>query len=97
MLTIHKYNIQITDRQVLRAPARAMFLTAQPQMGKVCLWAVVDPSAPMNDYDIRIYGTGHKILAPVKGHHSGFGTGPRLPYIGTAQVEELVWHVFVSE
>lgn len=81
--TIWKFPIHVTSRTVLRVPASARFLSVQEQAGTLCLWAVVDPSAPVVERHIVIYGTGHLI-----------GNLNRLSFIATAQMGALVWHVF---
>jgi hypothetical protein len=45
------------------------------------MWAIVDPEAKQEFRLFRIYGTGHPIINT---NH----------YIGTAQKDGFVWHVF---
>jgi hypothetical protein len=80
---IYKYQLRITDEQVIDLPRSAQLLTVQEQAGTVCLWAWVCPSEPIQSRKIRIVGTGH----PIEGN---------LKYITTFQQfgGSLVWHVF---
>ena len=77
MKTIHKYTIEL--------PSGAEILTCQFQRGNLCLWALVNPDAPLETRIIRVYGTGHPVKADIVQR-----------YIGTVQDRAgyLVWHVF---
>lgn len=85
MKTIWKYDLQITSRQTLLMPRGSVPLSVQQQNGRLCLWAVVDPSAPMVGRDIQILGTGNPVRADAV-----------LAFLGTVQMQEgaLVLHVF---
>jgi len=82
-MRIFKTELAIVDRQTIKAPVGAVFLTAQMQ-DDLCLWFLCDESAEMKDRTIAIYGTGNQI--------------PDEPgrYISTVQAlgGKLVWHVF---
>lgn len=81
MKTIHKY--QLTDN-VIKMRLDAQVLTAQIQRGEICLWAMVNDEAPMEEREFRIIGTGHPV-----------NESWRLIYIGTVQTSDgLVFHVF---
>ncbi len=82
--TIWKYDLEVTDKQVIHAPKGAKFLTVQTQKNTPCLWVLVDPDIPRVSYSISTYGTGHKIDDTI-------GT-----YIGTymTQADNFVGHVF---
>lgn len=87
MLTIYKYSLEITDRQVLEMPTNSEILTVQLQREVPCLWAVVDTDEKVKEKRIiRIIGTGNIV--------------PKcyLDYIGTFQMVggDLIWHVFES-
>lgn len=85
MTTILKYPLEIKDEQTVKLPDGAKILTAQVQLGKLCIWALVDDREERTtDMRIEIFGTGHNIP-----------TGTRV-YLGTVQMREgtLVWHVF---
>lgn len=86
MRTIYKYALKVTDTQEIRMPAGAEFLTAQMQHGRLCVWAIVDPSRKDELEYFIICGTGHPL--PDK---------PRfLQYLATVQDAggSLIWHVF---
>lgn len=84
-LTIWKYELQVTDKQVIKIPEGVQYLCVQVQNGVPCLWAIVDPTAELRDRRIETYGTGH----PIAIH------GKR-KYLGSYQLKEgaLVFHVF---
>ena len=85
MVTIYKYPIETTDRQLIKMPSLSEILCVQLQNGEPCIWARVDISTPMIEKTISVYGTGNPI-------ESGFiGC-----YIGTYQLHggALVFHVF---
>jgi hypothetical protein len=69
-----------------RLPQGAQTLSVHEQWGEVCLWALVDPAAPLEDRQMLIYGTGHNILVPTE----------NLKYLGTVLLDagSLVFHVF---
>jgi hypothetical protein len=65
-------------------PQGAQCLTVQIQRGGACLWAIVDPAAPVVYRHVRIAGTGHP--AP-----------PEADYLGTLQMGDYVWHYFLEQ
>lgn len=89
MKTIWKYPLEVVDLQTVKMPAGAQILTAQMQGSAstgvtLCLWALVQPDAPLTGCVIEILGTGHP--------------APDVPrrHIGTVLMMQgaLVWHVF---
>lgn len=84
MITIHKYKLEITDRQTLAMPAGAHVLSAgiDPQ-GAMCLWALVDDTAPHQDRVVAICGTGHPVP---------FG----FRFVGTVVSAPFVWHILLQ-
>jgi len=72
------------DAFVLKMPKEAQILTVQVQYGKPCIWAVVDPTAPVEERKFRIAGTGHNLQYDL------------MRYIGTFQLSEgkFIGHVF---
>jgi hypothetical protein len=84
-MTIWKYPLIVTDKQIVAMPAGAKILSVQTQGGVLCLWAMVSPSNPLTDRIIFIFGTGHQIE-----------DAENLAFIGTFQVDggRFVFHVF---
>lgn len=82
-MVIWKYELEVTDRQIVRMPVAADLLSVANQRGKLCLWAMVDPENPNKvERDIEIIGTGNSMP---EGRRS---------FIGTAVIDPFVWHVF---
>lgn len=82
--TIYKYNLKITDSQILVMPQKAKILSVQDQNGALCLWAIVDTYNETRPYVIEIYGTGHPFPYETRIH------------ISTVQMNGLVWHIFLN-
>lgn len=83
---IFKYPLVVTDWQMVALPRGAEILTVQIQRGQPQLWALVDPTAPIERRDVGICGTGHIVPNGVP------------PYLATFQLHggELVFHVFAE-
>jgi len=83
---IYKYQLDVTDWQVLMMPKDAEILTVQIQNGNVCMWALVDVLQSPREREFHIYGTGNPITDETK----------NLKYISTFQMRDgrLVFHVF---
>jgi len=75
--TIWKFTLELRSQQTIKMPLGAKILCAQTQREMVCLWATVNPDAPLSDRRFVIAGTGH--VAPDEATHQ---------YIGTVQVAE---------
>jgi hypothetical protein len=62
---IYKYDLEVTDEQIMELPAGAEFLHVGVQTGTtsttVQLWAIVDPSADPEQRRFIIHGTGHPV------------------------------------
>jgi len=82
-MEIWKYELEVTDQQIIAMPLDAKILTVQTQHDQPCLWVAVIPTNVKVQRKIRVAGTGHTILTT-----NG--------YIGTFQQlgGNLVWHVF---
>lgn len=82
MPTIYKYRIQLIEQQFISIPKDAKILTFQYQDGEPTIWAEVDTANIPDRVRLFIIGTGH--------------TMPHLDlsYIGTAQNNGLVWHLY---
>jgi len=84
MRKIYKYVINPNDYVDVEMPSGAQILSWQEQNGQMCVWALVDPSSPVETRRFRWAGTGHDI-DELDGH---------LKFIGTAQQGSFVWHLF---
>jgi len=82
-VTIWKYITHDTATS-FDMPDGARILHAGEQHGQICVWALVDPSAPLKPRVIKVVGTGWLF------------TESNLTYIGTVTLEDgaLVFHVF---
>jgi len=85
MKTIWKFELPIEG--TIEMPIGAEILGVQVQRDEPRLWAMVDPSAPKEKRQFKIYGTGH--------------TMPDNPgkYVGTFQIAEgtFIFHVFEKD
>jgi len=86
---IFKYELEITDSQVVSMPIGALVISAKEQNGKLCIWALVDTRCSNKDKTIRISGTGHDVDFPI-GDYSFY-------FVDTVVMSNgLVWHVYAS-
>lgn len=85
MKTIHKFQIEITDSQIVEMPMKAKILSVQVQRHVPCLWALVDTDYDLENRHIHVYGTGNPMDELAE-----------YVFIGTIQTQEsrFVWHVF---
>lgn len=85
--TIWKFELEVTDNQVIEMPIGSELLTVQVQNGKPCLWALVNPTKNKEKRFIEMFGTGHEI-------HYDMGISRN--YLGTLQFHDglLIVHVF---
>lgn len=83
--SIWKFPLTVTDYQTLTMPEGAEILSVQDQDGALCLWALVDPQAPMVERLIEVFGTGHPIPTNM---------GISRNYLASVQQGRFVWHVF---
>jgi len=82
---IYKYELKILGFQVLEMPEGSQVLSVGNQRGKVCLWAMVDPAAPVSLRAFEVFGTGNPMPDDeILGRK----------FIGTVIVDPFVWHVF---
>jgi len=83
VLTIYKYPIPLVDEPHIVMPRRAVILSVDEQFGQPVLWAQVDTDYPTVTRKLRVVGTG------------GPARGTKLSnFLGTVQIEDLVWHIF---
>lgn len=86
MKCIYKYPLELTDRQEIEMPSGAQMLSVQFQGGLLCLWALVHKDRSKATVVVRIFGTRN----PAEDADS-------VEYVGTVQLNGLVWHVFVQD
>ena len=83
---VYKYDLFPNDYATLKLPKGYKILSFQAQKLSVCIWALVDPEAELEEVKFRLCGTGHAI------------SEENLEYIGTTQkdigITRLVWHLF---
>lgn len=81
---IWKFELQITDIQIVKMPRHAQLLTVQVQHGKPMLWAAVNQLDEKVGRIISIYGTGRNL------------DSVEALYVGTVQLMSgnAVFHVF---
>jgi hypothetical protein len=85
MKKIFKYQLEITDRQIIKMPQGAKILSVQNQHNTLTLWAEVNPTSQMVDRYFQVFGTGHPIEDEL---------GDYLATVLTDN-DRIVWHVFV--
>jgi hypothetical protein len=56
------------------------------QGSELYLWAVVDPTQPLNTVNLEIYGTGWEIA-----------NAHELTHLKTVRVNDFVWHIFIGK
>jgi hypothetical protein len=88
MLTIWKFELDVTDEQYIEMPNYSKVLSVQVQYDKPCIWVLVNTSEPKTFKLIRLFGTGQPINETLIKDMS---------FVGTFQLDggEFVGHVFV--
>lgn len=89
MLKIHKYKIDKAFHVWLSVemPWGAKILSFQEQNGDLCIWALVDDTKAMGYKTFMLHGTG------ISFSDSKLTDYP-VNFIGTAQSDGYVWHLF---
>jgi hypothetical protein len=86
MKTIYKYEMTARQKEcVVQMPQGAVILTIDTQFDTLCIWALVDTTAPDELREFLIIGTGHDADLP---NHC--------KYINTVQVQAgaFIFHIF---
>jgi hypothetical protein len=85
-MTIWKFPLTMEKAQSLKVPLGAKFMHVAVQEETLCLWALVDETAPLEGRVIHVLGTGWDIPWNVE----------NLEFLGSVLVEGgvFVWHVF---
>jgi hypothetical protein len=88
--SVWKYPLAVTDEDDFKIEMKkgAQILHLDTQQGMPCLWALVDPNAPVEGRYFHIAGTGH----PIEGYEFMKHIGSFMLYGGS-----LVFHVFEQE
>ena len=86
MNTIHKYPLEITDRQTITIPNgyQIAHIGLDPQ-GDPCIWAAVNTDRSRIPIEVFIVGTGNPIPKNIENRH-----------IGSFVQAPFVWHVFLG-
>lgn len=82
MKTIWKFPLELKGLQNVSIPEGAEILHCAIQSGGIFMWALVDPSLPLQRREIEMIGTGNP--APEEERR----------YISTVIDGSLVWHIF---
>ena len=83
-LVIWKYPLRLGFTQTLSLPEDAQLLSVGEQEGTLYLWALVDPSEPLEHLKFAVYATGEAI-----------SEGDPMKHLGTVQLKDgLVFHAF---
>lgn len=87
MKTIYKYQLAVTDQNIINIPQGSEILCVQIQGEAPCLWVLVDTEEKPEDVLIETFGTGHEIPTDM---------GIDRAYIGTYQIMggAQIYHVF---
>lgn len=87
MKTIYKYNLEITDRQLIEMPINSEILSAKNQGDNLFIWVLVDNETDLKEScEIEIFGTGNPIY---ENEHTC------RQFIETCIMPNgLVWHLF---
>lgn len=82
---IWKFELSV-DNLSIEMPKGAEILSVQVQNNKPCIWALVDPKAPMKEKVIEVFGTGKEVPCD----------GISRTFIGTFQLQDGMWvfHLF---
>ena len=106
MKKIYKYVLEVTDNQIIRMPKKAMILSAQFQEAydkgtsgfpteNLCIWVLVDTEADSEEWEFKIFGTGHEVdfVSDIDAHNP-----EKFTFLDTVQQTfphgNLVWHIF---
>jgi hypothetical protein len=84
MNTIHKYELEITESQMISPPSTRRLLKVAEQNGKLNIWFAVDDAMEDEHTLIHIVGTGHEIPDHCVNSHID----------SVLMSNGLVWHIF---
>lgn len=84
-MTIWKYVFEWKQINIFEIPGGGRVLSVGVQGTKIVMWVMVRPDQLTQTRRFEIIGTGNPIEVD---------NGIEREFIGTAQVDEFVWHVF---
>ena len=90
MKKIHKYPVEINYRFSINLPEDSVILSFQVQHNSAWIWVIVDRDKALERRNFRIFGTGH----PLEDKEYEEYKDIELNYIGTIQLNGMVWHLF---
>jgi hypothetical protein len=83
--TIFKYQLAITDKQVIDIHGKAtQFTVGLDPFDDLCVWAVVDKSKTPTPHTFFIVGTGHLMPKEAK------------KWLGTVRQRQFMWHIWTT-
>jgi len=85
MKTIWKYEFPVKDAFTHTMPEGAIVRHVADQNGTSCMWAEVDPTAPLKPRHFEVFGTGHPMTEDM---------GISRIYCGTFFQGPFVWHLY---
>lgn len=59
--TVWKFPIEVGDCVRIEMPSGAQVVSVDLQFGQLCVWAIVDPEAPLVQRTFWWRGTGHRL------------------------------------
>ena len=87
MRIIYKYNIDKYERNEIMIPKDSVILDIQMQLGRIALWALVNPD---NENETRIF---YVVLTGNKLSDEAFDKN-KIKYLKTFQAGNMVFHIF---
>ena len=88
MKKIYKYELKITDKQVIKMPIDYKILCAKNQNGFLVIYAQVETDYKLIPVQLELIGTGNAIEEPEE-------LFAHWVYIDTVMMDNgLVWHVY---
>lgn len=84
-IRIWKYELKISDHQMIEMPIESEILSVKVQDNELCLWAKVDTKRSTETRVIEVFGTGNPV-------YMDMGVSRR--FIETVVMDPFVWHVF---
>ncbi len=90
-MVIWKFPLVMEGCNTVQMPVAAGVMSVHVQRpnpdldGTICLWAICDPKAPLEDRHFAVVGTGRTMPPDLK------------KFIGTVPIGPVAWHVFECE